>query len=47
MFSAYYSSRGDMIVSMFFVKLISAIVACACIVPAINGIFSKIEEYVG
>ncbi len=36
-----------MTVSMFFVKLISAIVACACVVPAIDGIFSKIEEYVG
>ncbi|SMD80523.1 hypothetical protein BACERE00195_01227 [Bacillus cereus] len=36
-----------MTVSMFFVKLISAIVACTCVVPAIDGIFSKIEEYVG
>ena len=36
-----------MTVSLFFVKLISAIVASVCIVPAISGIFSKIEEYVG
>lgn len=36
-----------MTVSLFFVKLISVIVASACVVPAINGIFSKIEEYVG
>lgn len=36
-----------MIVSLFFVKLISTIAAVACVVPAINGIFSKIEEYVG
>lgn len=36
-----------MTVTMFFVKLISAIVASACVVPAIDGIFSKLEEYVG
>lgn len=36
-----------MTVNLFFVKLISAIVASACVVPAIDGIFIKIEEYVG
>lgn len=36
-----------MIISLFFVKFISAIVASAYVVPAINDIFSKIEEYVG
>ncbi len=36
-----------MTVTMFFVKLITAIVAAACVVPAIDSIFSKLEEYVG
>lgn len=36
-----------MTVSMFFVKLFYAALACAWVVPTINGIFSKIEEYVG
>jgi len=36
-----------MTVTMFFVKLISAIVSAASVVPAIDGIFSKFVEYVG